>query len=57
MNYDRAWERLKREVGELSYREVRGIDPEIFLAYMGFIEQIEDYEEELELKRKLMEVK
>ena len=50
--YNRAWERLRRELRELRHQEVRSIDPEVILSFMGFIEQAEAYEAALEVARK-----
>ena len=44
MNYERAWHRLIKEIEGLSSQQVRSLDPEVVLGYMGFIEQVETYE-------------
>ena len=46
MDYQAMWKRLREELLFLTTREVRTTDPHITLAYMTFIQEIEEQKHE-----------
>ena len=45
MDYEKMWERLRNEMTDLMAKDVPTLAPAIALAYMEFIEQLEEKEE------------
>ena len=44
IDYEKAWVNLKCEITDLQWKEVQQIPPAVVLAYMDFIEDIEQWE-------------
>lgn len=44
IDYKKAWEKLRLELAHLNRNEVQQVHPVIILAYMDFIEDIEQWE-------------